>query len=134
MKKVLSKEDQQDSNPRLTKAMLNSCTRIMKSIICLGYSLREMKIVTLKQWQRPITMEIIRTKVFELTYRIMSNLETLKQNQSDYAKSDFSDFEFQNNLFTLVITIIYMECFYIKQGMTQMENPKLEEYIDVFFK
>lgn len=104
-KLILYGEESTDS-PKIRNTMAVSAIRILKSVICMGFALEDMEIAA--KGGNNLNLGLIREKGFKITYNVLEVLKNIKE--VDPRTKLYTDSEFQHNLHTVIIAIIFHEC------------------------
>lgn len=134
LKKILIYNEKHTEMPKTTKLVKNSALRILKSLLFQGYALGDMAIMCIPG--APPTdkfkMEIIRERTIYITYKILGTLKRLSMlNPHKFANTEYCDLEFQYNLYTLAMIVMYLECQYIKQKKLITSEIAIEVIIEI---
>lgn len=127
MKRILIYNEKHTEMPKTSKLVKNSALKLLKSLIFLGYSLGDMSAINLAVSGEKFKLNIIRERVIFITYKILGIFKRLRLlNPHEFANTEYCDLEFQYNLYTIVMTVMFLECQFIKQKKTIKSEVSIE--------
>lgn len=113
---ILDPEDNKnkDLTSTVITAMKITTLKLLKSFLFMGYTLTEFRLVTLPEARvergRP-GMKFIREETFCIVYKLLEKMKKVRlRTVATLNFAEYSDVEFQYNLFTLATVILHLEC------------------------
>jgi hypothetical protein len=117
MKRILIYNEKHTEMPKTSKLVKNSALKILKSLLFSGYTLGDM--VALSLSGEKFKLHLIRERIIFITYKILGIFKRLRLlNPNNFANTEYCDIEFQHNLYTIAMNVMFLECQFIKQKKT----------------
>lgn len=130
MKRILIYNEKHTEMPKTSKLVKNSALKTLKSLLFSGYTLGDMSALNLSGNGEKFKLHLIRERIIFITYKILGIFKRLRLlNPNNFANTEYCDIEFQHNLYTIAMNVMFLECQFIKQKKT----IKCEVSIEVLY-